>query len=123
MSKEAGDILRRAALIVEGDRAEAHGDARECLQATADLWTLLMSIMGKAPAKPLEPRDVAVLMGSGLKVARMYKGKEKNKENYVDSSGYMALAGAMSDSDESYGSCDPREVHPEIHRLVKAAKW
>lgn len=99
MSKDAGDILRRAALIVEGDRAESHGDARECLQATAELWGALLSLMGKAPAKPLEARDVAILMG-GLKVARMYRGKESSNDNYVDLAGYAALAGAVSGVDK-----------------------
>jgi len=92
--KEAADILKRAADLVGGDRASAHGDAAETLQAIGELWGHLLSLMGKPLPEPLEARDVAFLM-VGLKMVRSCKGAESNDDNYVDMAGYAGLAGAV----------------------------
>jgi len=92
--KEAADILKRAAALVGGDRASAHGDAAETLQAIGELWGHLLSLMGKPLPEPLEARDVATLM-AGLKIVRAYMGDESSDENYVDGAGYFGLAGAV----------------------------
>jgi len=92
--KEAADILNRAADLVGGDRASAHGEAVETLQAIGELWGHLLSLMGKPLPEPLEARDVAILM-AGLKIVRAYKGDESSDDNYVDGAGYFGLAGAV----------------------------
>lgn len=92
--KEAADILNRAADLVGGDRASAHGEAVESLQAIGELWGHLLSLMGKPLPEPLEARDVAILM-AGLKIVRAYKGNESSDDNYVDGAGYFGLAGAV----------------------------
>ena len=92
--KEAADILNRAADLVGGDRASAHGEAVESLQAIGELWGHLLSLMGKPLPEPLEARDVAILM-AGLKIVRAYKGDESSDDNYVDMAGYAGLAGAV----------------------------
>ena len=80
--KEAADILKRAADLVGGDRADAHGEAVESLQAIGELWGYLLSLMGKPLPEPLEARDVAILM-AGLKIVRAYMGSDLSDENYV----------------------------------------
>lgn len=92
--KEAADILIRASELVGGDRAKAHGEAVESLEAVCELWGTLLSLMGKPLPRPLEARDVAILM-AGLKIVRAYKGVELNDDNYVDLAGYAGLAGGV----------------------------
>lgn len=107
--KEAADILNRAADLVGGDRADAHGDAVESLQAIGELWGHLLSLMGNPLPGPLEARDVAILM-AGLKIVRSYKGAESNDDNYVDLAGYAGLAGAV----RKYQLPSPFRFKPEI---------
>ena len=92
--KEAAEILNRAADLVGGDRADAHGDAVESLQAIGELWGHLLSLMGNPLPRHLEARDVAILM-VGLKIVRASKGDESNDDNYIDMAGYAGLAGAV----------------------------
>jgi len=116
--KEAADILNRAADLVGGDRASAHGDAAETLQAIGELWGHLLSLMGKPLPEPLEARDVAILM-AGLKIVRAYKGDESSDDNYVDMAGYAGLAGAV----RKYQIPHPFSFKPDVApRMSRSSK-
>lgn len=116
--KEAADILNRAADLVGGDRATAHGDAVESLQAIGELWGHLLSLMGNPLPRPLEARDVAILM-VGLKIVRASKGDESNDDNYVDMAGYAGLAGAV----RKYQIPRPFRFKPDrSHKMSRSSK-
>lgn len=84
---KAEEFCSEAAGLVSGDRQEAHGDANECHQKIADLWSAYLR-------KPLKPVDVAKMMVL-LKLARSGSGKH-NDDDYVDMIGYSALCGQMA---------------------------
>ena len=93
---KAVEIATRAAELVGGDRASAHGDMLENHRKIASVWNGILAAAGKAPAAPLNAHDVANLM-EGLKIARRYSGAY-NIDDYVDGSGYAALAGEIRSS-------------------------
>ena len=89
----AGWIARRAALIVEGDRAAQHGPKERNHQNIADHWN---AYLGKRLKTPLRPLDVALMMVE-LKIARTKAGAgQTNQDNYVDMAGYAACAGEIA---------------------------
>lgn len=93
---KSGDILRKATELVEGDRERQHGDKLENMNAIAGIWTAILKAAGKL-SKDLDAHDAATLL-EGLKIARRYTG-EHNIDDYVDSTGYAAIAGEMASID------------------------
>lgn len=89
----AGWIAKRAAMIVEGDRAAAHGPKERNHQNIADHWN---AYLGDRLKTPLSPLDVALMMVE-LKIARTKAGAGvTNADNYVDMAGYAACAGEIA---------------------------
>jgi hypothetical protein len=84
---EAGDILRQAANLVDGDRAKAYGDMHETHRLTAQFWSAYLNIH-------VSSEDVAQCMVL-LKTARARVGKYK-EDNYVDQAGYSGIAGELA---------------------------
>lgn len=62
------------------ERADEYGDAEDCFDAIAAMWSAYLGI-------EIEPRDVASMMVL-LKVARIKGGK--HFDNWVDIAGYAA---------------------------------
>jgi len=92
---DPGGILEIARQLVDGNRAEQHGDFHELHIRTAALWNAYLGIT------IFDAHSVAVCMGL-LKMARMKSG-EYNGDDYVDLAGYAAIACALrnkGDSDE-----------------------
>lgn len=89
---KASDITKRAAELVDGDRAEAYGDMLAMHQGIAAVWTGILAAAGKLGA-PLDAHDVANMM-EGMKIARRYGGPF-HADNYVDGAGYAACAGEI----------------------------
>lgn len=86
---KAGDILRQAADLIEGDRAKEHGDFTILAEDLALLWELhLKRIHGVSVC--FTPWDVAMML-KNLKDARMLQNP-RNIDNYRDGGGYTALA-------------------------------
>jgi len=91
MSKPtAAELLRAAADLVEGARADDYGDALTNFTDIADAWSLFMDHKFVAS-------DVAIMM-SLLKVMRMKNGVSKD-DNFIDGAAYLALAGQLSKLD------------------------
>lgn len=74
-------ILQEAERIINGDRAEQYGDARESFDSIARYWSEYLG-------QTLEAVDVASLMIL-LKVARTKNGY--HRDSYVDIAGYAGL--------------------------------
>jgi hypothetical protein len=89
----AEQIAQRAAQLVGGDRAKAHGDKVRNHENIAAVWNGILAAAGKLPTAPLDAHDVANLM-EGLKIARRYAGAV-NADDYVDGCGYWAVAGEI----------------------------
>jgi|AraplaDrversion2_2_1032049.scaffolds.fasta_scaffold72379_2 hypothetical protein len=88
---KAKAIASQAADLVSGDRKEAYGDVLNGLGRIALMWNGLLTIAGKAPARPLNEHDVAQMMVS-LKQARAYTGPLR-LDNHIDAAGWSAIAG------------------------------
>lgn len=84
----AGEIASKAAELVDGDRATAHGDKAECFERIADFWSVYlgMTVTG----------DQVATMMCLLKIARSQHGAV-NLDDYVDLAGYAAIAGELVD--------------------------
>ncbi|WP_078344864.1 DUF6378 domain-containing protein [Mycobacteroides chelonae] len=74
-------ILQEAERIINGDRAEQYGDARQSFESIARYWSEYLG-------QTLEAVDVASLMIL-LKVARTKNGY--HRDSYVDIAGYAGL--------------------------------
>jgi hypothetical protein len=88
---KAKEIAAKASALVGGDRKEAYGDVVDSLQKIATLMNAMLSVAGKTPAKPIEPRDVAMLMVA-MKSARIYTGPFR-ADSFIDVAGWAAVAG------------------------------
>jgi hypothetical protein len=89
----AGGICRQAAKLVEGDRADTHGDALVVHAGIALSWNAYLA--GRlASAFELSPKDVALMMAL-VKIERTKHGQH-NPDNYVDLAGYAGIAGEIA---------------------------
>tara|TARA_A100000172_G_scaffold78690_1_gene64579 strand:+ start:3237 stop:3509 length:273 start_codon:yes stop_codon:yes gene_type:complete len=76
-------LLKEAASLIVGDRAETHGDMRENHDNIAALWTGYLHM-------PIDAHDVANMMEL-LKIARRKTGVH-NDDDYIDGAAYAAVA-------------------------------
>lgn len=84
------EILDTAQNIINGDRRDDYGSARQSFETIAALW---------APVLGREVTAVEVsLCMVGLKVARALAGPEK-RDSWIDMCGYAALGGELADED------------------------
>lgn len=90
----AAAILREAAEIVDGSRAQIHGQREISFGAIADLWNAYLSLSQGATIY-LRPDDVALMMVL-LKIVRAKHGKPV-RDHFVDAAGYAALAGELAE--------------------------
>ncbi len=90
----AGEISFRASQLVNGDRARQHGEFEDTYARVAVLWNAWLKIR-KDVAAPLTAHDVVMMMGL-MKDARTQSGGH-NLDDYVDSAGYRAGAGAIAE--------------------------
>ena len=93
---KAEEILRTAADLVSGPRAEQHGDV-DFTFGTAS--TLFEGIVGQE----ISPTDGIMFMVC-LKIARMVSKRNSgipiNIDDYIDACGYLALAGQLESEDK-----------------------
>ena len=94
---KAGDILRRAADLVDGDRAETYGDMAILHDKIAIMWEAWLKVR-RDPDAPLTAEDTAH-METLLKMARTQCGKN-TEDNYTDGAAYQAMAGELSEAPE-----------------------
>jgi hypothetical protein len=88
------EVLKTADDLINGDRAEAYGDAHENFGAIAQMWNAYL--MGSpCDVTIIQARDVANMMAL-LKVCRMRHGP--HDDSSVDGAAYLALASELADS-------------------------
>lgn len=85
----AGDILRGAAAIVDGDRNATHGDKERSFAAIGTLWTAYLTAKAEATVVVISAADVAAMM-TLLKFARSEHGQHV-PDHGVDATGYAAI--------------------------------
>lgn len=88
---KAHAIAEKAASLVNGDRKAAYGDVVDGLQKVATMMNAVLTVAGKPTARPLEARDVAMLMVA-MKAARIYTGPFR-ADSFIDVAGWAAVAG------------------------------
>jgi hypothetical protein len=80
-------VLAEANELINGDRNNQYGEPTDDFRKTADLWSVYLTSVAKAPVTLL-PHDVAVLMMM-LKVSRIAWSPNK-RDNWTDLAGYAA---------------------------------
>ena len=90
---KAGDILRRAADFVDGDRAKTYGDMKRLHTNIAILWDAWLKVR-REPDAPLTAEDVAH-MDTLKKMARTQCGAGC-EDNYIDAAAYQGIAGELN---------------------------
>ena len=98
MTKE--EILKKAVELVSDKRESSHGNAFKNHSQIADLWSVFLDDKLKI-MKEITPGDVAVMMCL-LKISRSTMG-EFNRDDFVDGSAYMAIAGELNDPNNILG--------------------
>lgn len=88
----AATVLRSAADIIEGDRAEQHGDKAVSFGRIALMWQAHLDV--RREDGPLTGEDVALMMVL-MKLVRSQSG-EWNEDDFVDLCGYGACAAELS---------------------------
>lgn len=93
---KAADLLRQAAELIAGPRAELHGDMRDNHENIAELWNAFLRIR-RDPVAPLTGADVAICMAL-VKIARTQTG-EYNPDDLRDAAGYCGIASELTDAE------------------------
>lgn len=83
-------ILSSAETLISGDRYDDYGDAQECFQNIADIWTVIKGVEFTAG-------DVGRFM-MAVKLARTARNPG-HKDGYIDLAGYAALTGEIEVKD------------------------
>jgi hypothetical protein len=89
MRMNRNEILETAHSLINGDRKEEYGDAKESFTDIATIWSIILN-------HKVQPKDVAMCMVA-LKVNRFVNSKNGHKDSLIDICGYAALAGEMID--------------------------
>lgn len=89
---KADALLQKAAEVVGGDRAQAHGSMEETHELIANFWQLYLDNR-RENKKPLTSHDVAMMMVL-LKAARSQRGRLE-VDDYLDMAGYVGCAAQM----------------------------
>ena len=115
---KAGQILRDAAALVEGDRHKTHGDKYENHQRIADYWNVFL---GHRPeGQPLKAWEVAAMMAL-LKRARSTFGGY-NPDDDLDGAAYDAIAGELRAIEERLAHPTPAPQPCPTARAINGAK-
>lgn len=81
------DLMKEADSLVNGDRHEAYGAAKEAFDAYGLAWTALLRNKLK-PGAVIDASDVTLLMAA-LKLVR--ESNKAKRDNVVDAHGYLSL--------------------------------
>lgn len=79
------DIIMKAEELINGDRNETYGDARESFDIIAKLWSVYLGV-------DVTAEQVAAMFVL-MKISR--QRKSKHMDNWVDIIGYAALGGEI----------------------------
>ena len=87
----AANMLFEAAMLIDGDRNDQHGDRHKNFANIAMAWTAYLGVA-------IRPDQVALMMGI-MKGARTKSGSY-NPDDYTDAAAYFALAGELAEPEE-----------------------
>ena len=79
------DIIMKAEELINGDRNETYGDAKESFSTIAKLWSVYLGV-------DVTAEQVAAMFVL-MKISR--QRKSKHMDNWVDIIGYAALGGEI----------------------------
>ena len=88
---KAGDTLRKAAELIEGDRAQTHGHYSVTFEHIAREWTSWLKRRGQDVT--ITPKDAAMMMAR-LKQVRMAINPNHG-DSPIDGAAYVAIAGDL----------------------------
>lgn len=80
------DIISHAQALINGDRAEAYGDASASFGRIAGMWSAYLGV-------EIAPEDAAAMMVL-LKMSRV-RGRA-SMDDWIDAVGYAALGGELA---------------------------
>ena len=114
MTTSAGNLLRRAAEIVDGARNTQHGDKERSFACIADFWSVYLKHSGAKHIKrehdryAIDGADVAAMQVL-LKLARSLYG-EPIEDHFIDMAGYSAILGELE--------AEPSDVKADKHGII-----
>ena len=88
------DIIAEVAKCVSRERNASYGEPEDNFRAIADFWNVYLTSRGVKLEDPLNPKDIATMMGL-LKIARIATGRGEI-DNFVDLAGYAVCGGEVS---------------------------
>ena len=109
----AKDIILDAGRTIVKERPGVHGSTENSFQMIADLWSVYINHIVYARTLSvidikLRPVDVAQMMVQ-LKQSRGVYGNPQNRDNFVDATGYSALAGMLQLSEPAVAEKEEEE--------------
>lgn len=87
MTTSRGKLIDEAKHLIHSDRNQTYGEPADNMKRIADFWTLYLGT-------EIRPDQVPVMM-TLTKIARLMN--ELHPDGFVDSIGYMAIAGELSE--------------------------
>lgn len=91
-ARDRKKIMKAAADLMDGERAQDYGDAHEMHRRIAAGWTEILGVK-------VEPHEAALCM-AWLKIARLVE-TPGHEDSYVDGVAYFALAGEIQAKDSA----------------------
>ena len=85
------DVLLKAGNLIDGDRHEEYGEAKDNFALIAKYWNGHLGLVDF-----ITVRDVAMMMAL-MKIARTHGDGRKSRDTFVDICGYAALAGEINE--------------------------
>ena len=85
------DVLLKAGNLIDGDRHEEYGEAKDNFALIAKYWNGHLGLIDF-----ITVRDVAMMMAL-MKIARTHGDGRKSRDTFVDICGYAALAGEINE--------------------------
>ena len=115
----AVELIVKAGNTISKERPGVHGHAENSFTMIGDLWTAYLKhvFAVREGEIQVEPHDVARMMEL-LKIARSTYGSPNNRDNFIDSIGYAALAGMMQLPDRPFDD----NVNKEIEDAEKSVR-
>ena len=104
------DILDKAKAVVNGDRQDSYGQPERNFAVIAEMWSAYLGTQ-------IESHDVALMMAL-LKIVRCKTGVG-SLDSFVDGCGYMALAGEIVCSNNSFDELDEDKAREILSSTFK----
>ena len=88
------EIISEVSRCVSRERNQSYVEPEDNFRAIADFWNVYLTSRGANLENPLNPTDIATMMGL-LKIARIATGRGE-MDNFIDLAGYAVCGGEVS---------------------------